>query len=91
MPCNAYHLWDCPAFRLILPDLRKHPNFLLGNNRLDKQLARIRLDYVSLNGFLYRHGLAGHNHCEPCAALNGTRPKQSALHHLLVELVPSFQ
>ena len=75
--------WDCPALRLILPDLRKHPNFLLGNNRLDKQLARIRLDYVSLNGFLYRHGLAGHNHCEPCAALNGAHPKQSALHHLL--------
>ena len=24
-----------------------------------------------------------HNHCEPCAALNGAHPKQSALHHLL--------
>ena len=56
---------------------------MLNNNRLDKQLARIRLNYVSLSGFLFRHGLSAHNHCEPCFAAHDVLTTQSALHHLL--------
>ena len=75
--------WDCPALRSLLPDLRNHPGFLLANNRLDKQLARLRMNYVSLNGFLFRHGLAVHNYCEPCRATYNSMLIQSASHHLL--------
>lgn len=77
------NVWDCPSLHVILPDLRHHPNFLLGNNRLDKQLARIRMDYVSLNGFLFRHGLSAHNRCDGCFCLNGSSIKQSCSHVLL--------
>ena len=59
-----------------------HPGFLLNNNRLDKQLARIRLDYVSLNGFLFRHGLSHHNYCDSCYFSSDSTIIQSAAHHL---------
>ena len=78
--------WDCPPLRKILPDLHDHPNFLLGNNRLDKQLARLRMDYVSLNDFLGRHRVNGqtHRHCEPCDALyEDNKHRQTSEHHLL--------
>ena len=76
------NIWDCPALRSLLPDLRCHPGFLLNNNRLDKQLARIRLDYVSLNGFLFRHGLSHHNYCDSCYFSSDSTIIQSAAHHL---------
>ncbi len=68
----------------ILPDLRHRPNFLLGNNRLDKQLARIRMDYNSLNGFLHRRGLFDHSSCDGCFCLNGSSIIQSSSHVLLL-------
>ena len=78
------NVWDCPALRKILPDLHDHPGFLLGINRLDKQLARIRMDYASLRGFLYRHKLSEHNFCDGCDAMYAdNKVVQSAEHHLL--------
>ena len=74
---------DCPSLHDILPDLRHRPNFLLDNNRLDKQLARIRMDYISLNGFLHRHGLSDHSSCDGCFCLNGSSIIQSSSHVLL--------
>ncbi len=78
-----HNVWDCPSLHDILPDLRHRPNFLLGNNRLDKQLARIRMDYISLNGFLHRHGLSDHSSCDGCFCLNGSSIIQSSSHVLL--------
>ena len=78
--------WDSPALRKILPDLRDHPGFLLNNNRIDKQLARVRMDYVSLNGFCYRHKLLEleNGWCDKCTdAGEEELVIQSAEHHLL--------
>ncbi len=52
-------------------------------NCLDKQLARIRMDYISLNGFLHRHGLSDHSSCNGCVCLNGSSIIQSSSHVLL--------
>ena len=59
--------WNCHTMRRsslrysswssLSPSGRKQ-GFLLGNNHLNKQLARIRMDYVSPNGFLFQHGLS---------------------------------
>jgi len=43
-----HNVCNCPSLHDILPALRHRPNFLLDNNRLDKQLARIRMDYIPL-------------------------------------------
>ena len=51
-------------------------------------MARIRLDYVSLNGFLFRHGLADRKHCDSCSAAQGFLVTQSASHHILA--CPTF-
>ena len=65
-------------------DLNDHPGFLLGINRLDKQLARLQMDYYSLCGFLYRHGLSEHKFCDSCDFLyEDNKIVQSAEHHLL--------
>jgi ribonuclease HI len=77
-----HHVWDCPPLHEHVPALSKTQNFLLGCNRIDKQLARVRMGYVSLNGFLFRHGLAVHKYCEACDGLD-TKTEQTVSHHFL--------
>ena len=63
-----------------------HPGFLLGVNRINKQLARLRMNYISLNDFLGRHRVDGqtHRYCEPCYALLADhKVNQTSEHHLL--------
>ena len=73
-----HDVWLCKSLHKLLPDLNKHPGFLLGNNRLDKQLAQIRMDYVSLNGFKKRHGLADVSSCDACLAMLDEKRVQSS-------------
>ena len=40
------------------------------------------MGYVSLNGFLFRHGLAAHKFCEACDGLE-TKTEQTVSHHFL--------
>ena len=40
------------------------------------------MDYVSLNGFLFRHGLSAHDRFDGCFCLNGSSIKQSCSHDL---------
>ena len=41
------------------------------------------MGYVSLNGFLFRHGLAEHRYCEACDGID-TETEQTVSHHFLV-------
>ena len=77
-----------PALRSlnVLPTHSIKRNFFLGDNDLDRQLARLRLGYHSLQDSLHRHHFSDSPACIPCSLSNppstpGT--PQTLTHHML--------
>ena len=58
-------------------------NFYLGDNELDRLLARLRLGSVPLAENLQRHNMTATAHCPLCRISHNLTTTQSVAHHLL--------
>ena len=77
------NVWDCPPLRNLL-GRTGNSNLIVGINELDKQMARLRTNYVSLNDFLFRHNLSDSKFCQYCRSNKGELSyPETASHYLL--------